>query len=190
MSRFAAILFMAWMAWAAQAQPVQPGELVETEVLSVRAPGGPGWALSARAPARVTFSRLGEGRNGTLAAMAIAFRIPVPGSRDEFMDLIRRGVAADTPAPRFRAISESFAHEEAAGASCVRYIALHEDLEARTFVAPQRPLQMQSHTRYCLHPKEPGVALAAGYSHRGERAPDTTDPEARAFIDGVSLRRR
>lgn len=180
----------ALVASAVQAQPVQPGERVETELLTVKAPNTPGWSVGTRAPARLSFSRTGAGPNSTLAAMVVAFRIDVPASREQFMALIARGVEADTPAPRFRAIRSELTPEEVGGRTCVRYIALHEDREARTFVAPRGPILMQSHTLYCLVPQEAGVALAAGYSHRGELAPESTDAEAREFIAGVGLRPR
>lgn len=66
-------------------------------------------------------------------------------------------------------------------------IALHEDREARTLAAPRGPLPMQSHTLYCLVSQEAGVALAAGPSHRGELAPESTDAEAREVITGAGL---
>lgn len=187
--RFLVILLLA-VPLGALAQEVQPGQVIETEVLTVRAPGSTGWSLTARSPARVSFAKLGHGPNATLAAMAVAFRIEVPRSKEHFLELVKRGVAADTPALRFRPVRESFTHEEAEGSQCVRYVGLHEDLQAKTFVAPRGPIQMQSHTLYCLHPHEAGVAFAAGYSHRGELTHAAMDPEAREFIAGAGLRMR
>lgn len=190
MHQFAAALALLLLSTTAHSQHVEPGQLVETEVLSVKAPTSLGWSLAARSPARVVFSRLGQGPNETLTAMALVFRIDAPKSREDFAQLIKRSVAADTPAPRFRALSESLEHEEKGRADCIRYVAVHEDLEAKKMVASQQPLKMQSHTLYCRYLDNPGLALAVGFSRRGESAPDGSDEEAREFIRGAGLRQR
>ena len=174
----------------AAAQSVQPREKVLTELLELGAPSLAGWKIDQKTPARVTFSRVGFGPNGTLAAMAIVFRIEPPRSKEHFLEQMRAGVAADTPPDRYREIRSEFRYEEDRDYPCVRYTAVHQDLKAKTVTQTSQVLQMQSHSLYCLYPNQQGAAFVAGYSHRGEKLHSDLDAEAKEFINGVKPRAR
>jgi hypothetical protein len=174
----------------AAAQPVAPKERVATELLELAAPSLVGWKITQKTPARVTFARAGFGPNGTLAAMAIVFSVESPRSKEHFVELMKAGIAADTPPDRYREVRSELQYEEVRGYPCVRYMAVHEDLGAKTVTAASQPLLMQNHSLYCLHPTQRGAAFVAGYSHRGETLYKELDVSAREFLDEVKPRTR
>ena len=175
---------------AAVAQPVEPKEKLATELLELAAPNQVGWRINQKTPARVTFSRVGFGPNGTLAAMAIVFSVESPRSKEQFLEQMQARIAADTPSDRYREVRSESQYEEVRGYPCVRYMAVHEDLKSKTVTQASQPLLMQSHSLYCLHPTQRGAAFVAGYSHRGEKLYSELDVSAREFIDGVKPRAR
>lgn len=188
LSALGALLLLA--ASASLAQPIKPGERVTTELLDVRAPAAPGWQLTLKSPARITFARAGEHENDTLGAFAIMFRITAPRDREHFLELIREGSEADTPPDRFRAIKSEFQHDDARPSPCVRHFAVHEDKQAKLRTGGVGPLILQSVTMYCMHPDTPGVAVALGYSHRGQQSYPALEAEAADFIATGTIRSR
>jgi hypothetical protein len=174
----------------AVAQGLAAGERIATELLDVRAPSSAGWQLSAKNPARIALGRAGDAPNETFAAFAIVFRLEPPRDRDHFMDLIRKGVAADTPPSRFRELKADLRHDESRGHPCIRYTALHEDLQAKLRTGATGTLITQTQSLYCVHPDEKGAAYAAGYSHRGDSLHAQFETEADQFIGGSHVRAR
>jgi hypothetical protein len=172
------------------AQEIRPAERVTTELLDVQAPAAPGWQLTQKSAARITFARAGEHKNDTLGAFAIVFRIPAPRDREHFLELIREGSQADTPPDRFRAIKSEFQQDDARPYPCVRYAAVHEDRQAKLRTGGVGPLILQSITLYCMHPDTPGVAFALGYSHRGQESYPALEAEAADFIAAGTVRSR
>lgn len=185
-----AICTFAVLLSVAEAQPIEPRERITTELLEVQAPGLAGWQVTERAPARVIFSRRGFGKNGTLAAMAIVFRFGQPRDKEQFLEMVRAGVEADTPSSRFRSLQSELRYEEDRGYPCARYTAVHEDLTTKTLTDKAQAFKMQTHSLYCMHPHAQGAAFVAGYSHRGEVIHSGLDTEARHFIEGVNVRAR
>jgi hypothetical protein len=169
-------------------QSVEPHERVATELLDVEAPGFAGWRITEKGPARVTFGRLGYGKNGTLIAHAIVFKIEQPRSKEHFVELIRQGAAADSPPSRYRELQSDLHYEDKRGYPCARYTAIYDDLSAKTMSGNVSVLKLQMHSLYCMHPSVRGAAFVAGYSHRGEVLHSGLDTEARQFIERVNVR--
>lgn len=174
----------------AAAQAVHPLESITTELLEVRAPALNGWQIRQKNKTRVTFARAGFGADGTLAAMAIAFAIEPPNSKEHFLKQISAGIEADTPADRFIKIRSELVYEETRGYPCARYTAVHEDRTAKTVGGGTRVLKMQNHSLYCIYPYAQGAAFVAGYSHRGQELHEGLEVAAREFIEGVKVRAR
>lgn len=175
---------------ATVAQTVQPLEPITTKLLELRAPALAGWLIREKTKTRVTFARVGFGPDGTLAAMAIAFAIKPPRSKEHFLEQIRVGIDADTPAVRFVKIQSDLVYEETRGYPCARYTAIHEDRNAKTVGGGTKNLKMQDHSLYCIYPYAQGAAFVAGYSHRGLELHEGLDAAAREFIESVKARAR
>lgn len=170
------------------AQSLTPGERITTELVAASVPAQPGWQISNKAPARIAIARAGTAPDETFAAFAIVFRIENPRDREHFLDLIRAGVAADTPPVRFREVKADFRHDDSRVSPCVRYSAIHEDTQAKLRTGGTGTLTFQSLTLYCLHPKEQGVAFAFGYSHRGRQLQASFDEDGAQFIASGDIR--
>ena len=191
MRSFAVLLLLALIVPpGAVAQPVQPLEPITTELLEMRAPALTGWQIKQKTQTRVTFTRVGFGPNGTLAAVAIAFAIESPRNKEHFLEQIRAGIERDTPASRFFKIQTALVYEETRGYPCARYKAIHEDRSAQTVAGAKKTLRMQDHSLYCLYPYAQGAAFVAGYSHRGEDLHEEFEVAAREFIETVKARAR
>jgi hypothetical protein len=106
------------------------------------------------------------------------------------MELIRKGVEADTSPNRFRELNSEFQHEESRGYPCIRYTGLHEDLQAKLQTGATGTLTTQTQTLYCIHPAEKGAAFAVGYSHRGQNLQPDFENEANQFIGSSHVRAR
>jgi hypothetical protein len=182
MRTFLTVILFAAAASLSFAQSPRPGERIATELLEVTTPASAGWRLAARSPAHVAMARRGSQPDETFAAFALLFRIEPPRDRDHFMELVRKGAAADTPPERFREHRAEFQHDESRGHVCILYRAVHEDLQARLISGGTGALTLQSLTRYCQHPQEQGVAWAVGYSHRGHQLVNDFDVEAAEFV--------
>jgi hypothetical protein len=179
------------LAWAqAPGQALSPGERLVSERLELTVPQSPGWRLAALSAAHIAIARAGRAPDDSHAAFAMAFRIEPPRDREHFLELVRRGVAADTPPERFTERQAEFRPDDARGLWCVRHAAVHEDRQARLRSGGTGTLTLQALTLYCLHPREPGVAVAFGYSHRGHEAVADFDAEASTFIAAAGLRER
>ena len=187
---FAVSLLAFMVPLGAVAQPIQPLEPVATELLEMRAPALSGWVIRQKTQTRVTFARAGFGPDGTLAAMAIAFAIKPPQSKEHFLAQIQAGIEADTPADRFRKLQFDLAYEETRGYPCARYTAIHEDRNAKTIAGETKALRMQTHSLYCIYPYAQGAAFVAAYSHRGQELYEGLEVAAREFIESVKARAR
>jgi hypothetical protein len=190
MRTFIAALLTALAVPVCGAQPVEASQRISTELLDVVVPDSGAWKVHERTPSRVSFRQAGVEPNATLVALAVAFGLETPRSQEHFLELIQAGISADTPASRFKKIQSDLQFEESRGYPCAKYTALHVDLEAKTIVGVTEPLQMESHTLYCLHPTMQGVAFMAGYSYRGTVLHKGLAEEARRFIEGVTVRAR
>ena len=185
---FAIVLSSA--ATLAIAQGLKSGEQVTTEFLEVQGPPTSGWQLSGKSPGRIALARPGSHLNETFAAFAIVYRLEQPRDRDHFLELIRKGVVADTFPTRFRQLQAEFQHDQSRGYLCIRYTAVHEDLQARLISGATGTLTTQTHSLYCLLPQEQGAGFAAGYSHRGENLHAEFHTEAIQFITSAQVRAR
>ena len=190
MHHFAAFVLALMVHLGAVAQDLQPLETVTTELLEMRSPALAGWTIRQKTQTRVTFARAGFGPDGTLAALATAFAIEPPRSKEHFLAQIRVGVEADAPVDRFREIRSDLTYEETRGYPCARYTAIHEDRIAKTIAGETKVLRMQNHSLYCIYPYAAGAAFVAGYSHRGRDLYDGFDVAAREFIESVNARAR
>lgn len=186
-----AIALLLWFAASfAWAQAPAPGERLRNEWVEIQVPTTPGWRLVPPSPVLIAMARSGHGPDGSLAAFAQVFRIEQPRDREHFLELVRSGTAADTPPERFTERQVDIRHDDSRGIWCVRHAAVHDDRQARLRSGGIGTLTLQTLTLYCLHPQEPGLAVAIGFSHRGQGQHPEFDTEAEAFIESARLLER
>ena len=171
--------FAASFAWA---QTPTPGERIRNEWVEVQVPATPGWRLAPPSPGRIALARPGREPDDSFAGFALVFRIEQPRDREHFLEIVRTGAAADTPPQRFTERQVDIRHDDARSSWCVRHAAVHDDRQARLRSGGTGTLTLQALTLYCLHPREPGLAVAVGFSHRGLGLHPDFDTEAAAFI--------
>jgi len=149
-----------------------PPRRVFQNAYSFMPPDEPGWRVVARNAQQLAFARAGGRPDETFAIQGRVFRLPAYASPEEFVALIRKGLAEQAADPRYTALKHEVTGD---AASCAR----------SHFVARDREiLVLEVRTRSCAHPKVPSLAVTLVYSHRyrpGDADPGLAEKAERLF---------
>lgn len=187
MHRLAIALLLSFAASFASAQAPAPGERIRNEWVEIEVAATPGWRPVPPSPGRIALARSGREPSDSFVGFALVFRIEQPRDGEHFLELVRSGTAADTPPERFTERQVDIRHDDSRGVWFVRHASVYDDRQARLRSGTTGTLTLQALTLYCMHPQEPGLAVAVGFSHRGRGLHPDFDSEATAFIESARL---
>jgi hypothetical protein len=184
------LLFLFLAATFAHAQTPTPGERLRNEWVEISVPASAGWKLAPPSSGRIALARSGREPDDSIVGFALVFPMERPRDREHFLELVRTGAAADTPPERFTERQVDVRHDDSRSTWCVRHASVHDDRQARLRSGGTGTLMLQALMLYCLHPQEPGLAVAIGFSHRGRGLLPDFDSEATAFIESARILKR
>jgi len=171
----------------AVAEEVPPGFMYRGPLLNVQSPKSEGWSLLGTSSQGMAFARPGEKKGSSFGAQVLPFDLPEPEGKDEFVELIRQAVKADTADERFVVIEESYEYTEERGYPCVRSINTIDDEKAKVSMFRKTTMKLQTYSLYCQHPGKDNFGFAAIYSYRGPQVIGSLKDEAESFIGGVQV---
>jgi hypothetical protein len=155
---------------------------------SVLPPGGSGWSLK-RAPARITFGKLGTVPSQSFSGMVVLARLPVLNSKEEFLDWNVRERARDSGDPRYKDLvtNDTVAIED--GVWAFRFHTKYEDSGATNLPAGTHHLVVEDIGAVFRHPFESGVAVYVALSQRStpQGSDETFERVAREFLGSVEF---
>jgi hypothetical protein len=120
-------------------------------------PDEPGWRVAARNAHQLAFARPGASPDETFAIQGRIFRLPAWATGEEFVELIRKGLAEQAADPRYTPIRHDVIAELSAKETCARSHFVTQD---------KGVLILEVRTRSCAHPKNRDYAVTLVYSHR------------------------
>jgi hypothetical protein len=161
-----------------------PGQLFPGSLMEIRAPASAGWVLLESDGKGMVFARQGPSAGQSYIAQVGAFPLSSFNTPDEFLAIIKDGVARDTSPERFKNVESAFQLTTERPYPCVRLRSRSDDTQART---PRGPAVLQLHIRslYCQHPTKRELGFVIAYSQRGGPPDADLDAQAQSFIDGV-----
>lgn len=167
-------------------QPLSPGELFSGPFLDIRAPASAGWRLLESGPEVMAFGRDGASNDSTYVAQVTAFRLSPSSTPEELLELVKAGVAKDSPPDRFKVFLTIFEPTFERPYHCVRFRGSSQDLKARTRDGVAT-LLLHIRSLYCQHPLQRDLGIMISYSQRGGPQDPDLDAQAQSFIDGVQV---
>jgi hypothetical protein len=108
-------------------------------------------------------------------------------SPEQFVALIKSGIAKDTNPNRFDVLKSTEVYSTERGYPCVRYSASVRDKEAQTSRNTQEVLLIETEALYCRHPIRDTTGFAGIFSHRGRASYPPLRDEAEDFIKGIQV---
>jgi hypothetical protein len=151
-----------------------PPQRVFQNAYSFMPPAELGWRVLGRKGHLVFVARNGINTNETFAIQGGARRLPAYGSREEFVEIVRKAVAKGAADQRFNVLKHDMI-ADTAKETCVRSHLTAEDRAAVTRTAAPGVMVLETMVRFCVHPKYPELVVSVDYSHR--RYPEHADPK-------------
>jgi hypothetical protein len=143
-----------------------PPQRVFQNTYSFMPPVELGWVQLVRTGNELAFARPGRNPDETFAIQGRVFRLPAYGSREEFAEIIRKGLAEQAADPRYRVLKHDMIADPSKETSCLRSHFVAEDTTAVKRTATPGSMVLEVMTRSCAHPKNPNFAVTLVYSHR------------------------
>ena len=170
MKRFLGIGFLALAACHTMMKPPQdlpyPPQRVFQNAYSFMPPGELGWRVLARDAHQLAFARPGSNPDETFSIQGRVFRLPAYGSSEEFVEVIRKGLAEQAGDKRYRVLKHDVGADSLRQASCARSHFVAEDHAAVKRTATPGVMILEVMTLSCAHPKNRDFAVTLVYSHR------------------------
>lgn len=167
-------------------QPVAAGQEFNGSYINVRVPNSAGWQLVRSGGNGMEFAKP-TGRGESLSAQVLMFGLASTKTPEDFVALIKSGIAQDTNSNRFDVLHSTTEYSSERGYPCVRYSAAVRDKEAQTSPRRKEVLLLETEALYCRHPVRDTTGFAAIYSHRGRASYSPLKPEAGDFINGIQV---
>ena len=150
-----------------------PPQRVFQNAYSFMPPAELGWRVLGRDAHRAVYARAGINPDETFAIQGEARRLPAYGSREEFFEIVKKGLEKEAADPRFKVLKHDPVPETAT--TCLRTHFVAEDHSAVKRTATPGVMVLEAMARFCAHPKHAQVLIRLGYSHR--RYPEHADPK-------------
>lgn len=148
-----------------QALPYPPQRIFQN-AYSFMPPGELGWLVLARDAHQLAFARQGGNPDETYGIQGRLFRLPAHGSSEEFVQIIRQGLAAEADDKRFRILKHDVSADTSQQTRCARSHFVAEDSAAVKRTATPGTMILEVMTLSCAHPKNRDFAVTLVYSHR------------------------
>lgn len=143
-----------------------PPQRVFQNAYSFMPPHEPGWLVLARDAHRLAFARHGSNPDETYGIQGRLFRLPAYGSSEEFVQIIRQGLAAEADDKRFQILKHDVSADTSQQTSCARSHFVAEDSAAVKRTSTPGTMILEVMTLSCAHPKNRDFAVTLVYSHR------------------------
>jgi len=151
---------------AAPPELPHPPRRVFQNAYSFMPPDEPGWRVVARNAHQLAFARPGANPDETFAIQGRIFRLPAWGTGEEFVELIRQGLAQQAADPRYTTVKHDVRPDLSSQASCARSHFIAQDHQAVRKAATPEVMVLEVMARSCAHPKNRALAVTLVYSHR------------------------
>jgi hypothetical protein len=181
-----ALVLASYDALSQRFQPVSAGQEFKGSYINIRVPNSEGWQMVRSSASGMEFAKP-TGRGENLSAQVLMFGLAPTKTPEDFVTLIKRGIAQDTDSIRFDVLSSSSEYSSERGYPCVRYSAAVRDKEAQTSPSTREALLLETEALYCRHPVRDTTGFAAIYSHRGRASHSPLKSEAVDFINGIQV---
>ena len=143
-----------------------PPQRIFQNSYSFMPPAELGWRVVGRNAHQVLFFREGINSDEAFTIQGSPQRLEEYGSREEFFQIIKKRLEKEAADPSYKVLRHDMIAETAMGTSCVR-----SHFEAEYYAAVKRTatpgvMILEAMARYCVHPKNPNLAVRLGYSHK------------------------
>lgn len=154
--------------------PVPPQRIFQN-AYSFMPPAEFGWLVLVRTGQQLALARRGSNPDETYAIQARVFHLPTYASDDEFVELIRKGLAEQASDPRYTTVKHEVRGEPSKQTSCATSHFVAEDKAAVTQTSPSATMILEVRTLSCAHPKRRDAVVTLVFSHR--YYPGQADPK-------------
>ena len=125
-----------------------------------------GWMYGPRNSSQFSLVKKGANPDETYAIQGMLHPVPIFSTNEEFLQLVKRDQANDTPPQRFKLLTHDVTSFPMKGAVCARTYLSAEDHAAVKQSGNTGEMILEVLTLSCAHPSEPRVGIMVGYSHR------------------------
>ncbi|HWI41002.1 MAG TPA: hypothetical protein VNX25_05890, partial [Verrucomicrobiae bacterium] len=167
--------------------PLPPGYVYRGNYIDVTSPRSEGWYLVNSSAAGMEFARKGVLPGETFGAQVLMFPLAPARDEKEFVELVRKGFAADIDPERFSVVESDFRFTAERGYPCVKVRYTAQDRKAQVSPSARGTLLLQAESLYCRHTVRQDTGFSIIYSHRGKEAYPNLATEAAYFFDGVQV---
>jgi len=147
-----------------------PPQRIFQNAYSFMPPAEFGWKTLVRNPHQLALARAGSTPDETFAIQARMFALPAFSTSEEFVEIIRKGLAEQAADARYNVLRHDVGADSLVQASCARSHFVAEDHAAVKRTAMPGVLVLEVMTLSCAHPKNRNWGVTLVYSHRYDQA--------------------
>jgi hypothetical protein len=171
-------------------QQVQiPPERISQKGFSLVPLNEKGWVITGRSASGLVLGKVGETPEENVVIRAILFKLLPFKTNEEFVRVIKEAEAKNINPERLKLIKHEVVTEPNKGTDCARSHMAAEDHGAAKKVGKTGIMVQEALMLTCAHPKDKGVGVNVGYSHR--YYPEQRDPmfleKATSVLDSVEF---
>lgn len=144
---------------------LEGGQTVKQPGVSFVLPEGKPWSAISRSTYEAHFGRFGESKKETLVVYVTVYNIPQVASKQEFLELVKKGRAKEPETGRFEKIRNSEEINQERSETCVVHKAASKDFG----VDARRGGEYSVYETYgmnCIHPGKPAVGIMVELSRK------------------------
>ena len=155
-------------------QEVQiPPERISQKGFSLVPLNETGWVITGRSASQLALGKLGKTPEENVVIRAILFKLPPFKTNEEFVRLIKEAEAKNINPERLKLIKHEVVSDPNKGTDCTKSHMAAEDHAAAKKVEKTGIMVQEAFALTCAHPKDKGVGVNVGYSHRITRTNGT-----------------
>ena len=166
-----------------------PPERISQKGFSLVPVNEKGWVVTGRGASQLTLGKFGKTPEENVVIRAILFKLPPFKTNEEFVRLIKEAEAKNINPERLKLIKHEVVTYPNKGTDCTKSHMAAEDHAAAKKVGKTGVMVQEALTLTCAHPKDKGVGVNVGYSHR--YYPEQRDPmfleKATSVLDSVEF---
>jgi hypothetical protein len=171
-------------------QEVQiPPERISQKGFSLVPLNETGWVITGRSASQLALGKFGKTPEENVVIRAILFQLPAFKTNEEFVRLIKEVQAKGINPQRLKIIKHEVVMYPKNGTDCAKSHVVIEDHGAAKKVGKTGVMVQETVTLTCAHPRDKGVGINVGYSHR--YYPEQRDPmfleKATSVLDSVEF---